>query len=69
MSEGKRHSLADCQHEAVILAGCLEAISLMNSEGEHFENARHAVTSATLELANKLANDLDTLETQDRRNA
>lgn len=51
--------LKDCQHDAVILAGMMEGIDLMSNEGPVFDNARVAVTMAALELAKKLADDLD----------
>lgn len=55
-------TLADCQHDAVVLSGMLEGISLMDNEGEHFGNARISVTMAAMEIAIELAADLDALQ-------
>ena len=64
----RRRPLGHCQHDAVILAGCVEAIALLENEGPDYANARTAVTDAALRLANKLADDLDALESEARRN-
>ncbi len=51
--------LCDCQHDATVLAGMLEAIDLMGNEGAIFDNARISVTIEALTKAKKLADDLD----------
>ncbi|MFD0981618.1 hypothetical protein [Tropicimonas aquimaris] len=53
--------VSDCQSDAVVLAGMVEAIDLMANEGERFGNAIAAVTIAALDRANKLASDLDSI--------
>ena len=62
----RRHPLGHCQHDAVILAGCVEAIALLDNADLDSANARTAVTDAALRLANKLADDLDALEREAR---
>lgn len=54
--------MTDCQTDAVVLAGMVEAIDLMHNEGgANWENAVTAVTIAALARARKLADDLDEL--------
>mgnify|MGYP003631896224 CR=1 FL=1 len=53
----KRPTLSDCQCDAVILSGLLDAIDLLDNEGSR--NAMTSVVSAATRLANKLADDLD----------
>ena len=55
-------TLADCQHDAIILAEMLEGIDLMGNEGGVFDGPRIAVTIVALERAKALANALDKLE-------
>ncbi len=52
-------TLLECQDLAGLLAGMIEEIDLMTSEGELFDNARIAKTAITACIAIKLADDLD----------
>jgi hypothetical protein len=52
-----RPSLKDCQTDAVILMGLLEAIDLLDNEGH--TNAMTSVVSAAYALARRLSDDLD----------
>lgn len=55
----KTKTLTQCQHDAVVLSGMIEAIDLMGNEGEQFDCARVSVTMEALEKAKRLAVDLD----------
>jgi len=54
-----KKTLADLQSDAVVLAGKLRGIDLMQNEGKMFDGARISITTAALERAEKLADDLD----------
>lgn len=58
----KTKTLSDCHHDAVVLAEMLEGIDLMGNEGATFDSARIAVTIAAMEWAQRLRDDLETLE-------
>ncbi len=45
----KAKTLSDCQHDAVVLVGLLNAIDLMGSAGQMYDSGRIAVTIAALE--------------------
>lgn len=59
-NEPARANLSDCQCDAVILSGLLDAIDLLDNEGNR--NAMTSVVSAARGYANKLADDLDRVE-------
>ena len=69
MSEGKRHTLDECEHDAIILAGVVQALDLLDHEGKEYESARAAVTTAALRMADRLAEDVSKLADKERRNA
>lgn len=54
-------TLLDCQTDAIILAGLMEGIDLMENEGEIFKNARAASMRVAARLAQELADDLGNL--------
>lgn len=53
-------TLAQCQHDSVVLSGLLEAISHLENEGNR--NAMGAVLAVALAAADKLSNDIDRVE-------
>lgn len=61
MSEVKRHSLDECEHDAIVLAGVVQALELLDHDGKEYEAARAGVTDAALRMANRLAEDLSSL--------
>lgn len=61
--EHQPKTLSDCQYDAVHLAGLLEAIAYLDNDGQCAEG-RAAITCVALDMANRLGEDLDRLETR-----
>ncbi|MGR3477401.1 hypothetical protein [Sulfitobacter sp.] len=55
-----RATISDCQCDATILSGLLDAIDLLDNDGNR--NAVTAVVTAAKKMADKLADDLDRVE-------
>jgi hypothetical protein len=55
-----RATIGDCQCDATILSGLLDAIDLLDNDGNR--NAVTAVVTAAKKMADKLADDLDRVE-------
>ncbi len=55
-------TLADCQHDSVILSALIEGIDLMDNEGQAFDEARVAVTGVALEKARALCDALERVQ-------
>lgn len=67
VSEEKRHSIENCEYDAIILAGVVQALDLLDQEGETYETARSAVTTTALRMATRLADDVSNLADKERR--
>lgn len=59
-NEPAHPNLSDCQHDAVILMGLIDAIDLLDNEGQR--NAMTSVVSIALKAARQLADDLDSVK-------
>ena len=63
--------MEDCYHDAVLLAGLIDAIDILRSESssDFASNAATAVQDAARERAHKLADDMDRAMMQAHRPA
>ena len=52
-------TIAECQHNAVILSSLIDGIDKMGNEGPAFDCPRVSLTIVALKLAKELAADLD----------